>query len=70
MRGLDDAKAITVSTYVTSLVLAVVIVSNYSLTELINAHALVFGFGFFTGTTLILVLVFMPKVSRMLYQAY
>ena len=70
VRGLDDAKAIRVSTYVTSLALAVGIVSDYFLRELINAHALVLGFVFFTGTTLVLVLVFMPKVCRVLYQAY
>ena len=60
--GLDDAKPIIVSTYVTSLVLAVVIVSTYTLSEYINAYAAVFGVGFFLGTTLILGLVFMTKV--------
>ena len=62
IRGLDDSKPIIVATYVTSLVLAVVIVSTYTLTEYINAYATVFGVGFFFGTTLILCLVFMTKV--------
>ena len=62
IRGLDDSKPIIIATYVTSLVLAVVMVSTYSLVEFINAYATVFSIGFFVGTTLILCLVFMTKV--------
>jgi gamma-aminobutyric acid type B receptor len=62
IRGLDDSKPIIVATYVTSLVLAVVLVSTYTLTEYINVYATVFGVGFFLGTTLILCLVFMTKI--------
>jgi hypothetical protein len=56
MRGLYDSKPIIIATYVTSLVLAVVIVSTYSLVEYINGYATVFG------TTFILCLVFMTKM--------
>ena len=62
IRGLDDSKSIIIATYVTSLVLAVVIVSTYSLVEYINVYSVVFDVGFFLGTTLILGLVFMTKV--------
>ena len=62
VRGLDDSKPIITATYVTSLVLAVVIVSTYSLVGYNNAYAIVFDAGFFIGTTLILFLVFMTKV--------
>ena len=62
IQGLDDSKPIIVATYVTSLVLAVVIVSTYTLEDYINSYASVFSVGFFVGTTLILCLVFMTKV--------
>ena len=62
IRGLNDSKSIIIATYVTSLVLAVVIVSTNSLVEYINVYATVFGVGFFVGTTIILCLVFMTKV--------
>ena len=60
--GLDDSKPIIAATYVTSFVLAVVMISTYSLVEYINVYATVFGLGFFVGTNLILCLVFMTKV--------
>ena len=70
IRGLDDSKPIIIATYVTSLVLAVIFVSTYTLTEYINAYAIVFGVGFFVGTTLILCLVFMTKVLHMPHAIY
>ena len=65
VKGLDDAKAITLCTYVTSLVLTVVIVSTYTMSGFINAYAVVLGIGFFLGTTIILALVFMIKVGAL-----
>ena len=62
VKGLNDAKYILAAIYVASIVLAVVIVSTYSLKELVNVSAAVFCAGFFIGTTVILGLVFGPKV--------
>ena len=64
VKGLNDAKYIAGATYVTSIVLAVVIVATYSLKDVINGFAALFCTGFLVGTTFILVLVFGPLVSQ------
>ena len=64
VKGLDDAKFIVVTVYVTSIiVLAVTILATYSLKEVINGFAALFCTGFLIGTTVILGLVFVPLVS-------
>ena len=62
VKGLDDAKYIGATIYVTSIVLAVIIVATYSLRDIINGFAALFSTGFIIGTTVILVLVFLPLV--------
>lgn len=62
VKGLDDAKYIGAAVYVTSIVLAVVIVATYSLIDIINWFAALFCTGFQFGTTTILFLVFVPLV--------
>ena len=66
IKGLDDTKYIAVLIYVTSLVLAVSIVGTFSLSEYINAFVLIINIGFFIGTSVILLLVFIPLVSYVL----
>jgi hypothetical protein len=67
VKGLDDAKYVGTIIYVTSIVLAVVIVASYSLTNYINGFAALFSTGFVIGTTVILLLVFVPLVSCMVF---
>ena len=62
VKGLDDAKYIGATIYVTSIVLAVIIVATYSLRDIVNGFAALFSTGFIIGTTVILVLVFLPLV--------
>ena len=64
VKGLDDSKYIATAVYITSIVMAVTIVSTYTLTDYVNAFPAVVGSGFLLGTTMILVLVFVPKVSE------
>ncbi len=64
IKGLDDAKYTVAAVYVTSIVLAVIIVSTYSLVEFVNIYPVVFGLSILVGATAILVLVFVPKVSN------
>lgn len=63
VRGLNDAKYIAASIYVSSIVLAVVVVSTYTLKDFINAFAAVFCTGFWIGTSVILALSFIPLVN-------
>ena len=64
VKGLDDAKFIAFSVYITSLVTAIVIVITYTLDDYINYYASIFCSGFFIGTTVILGLVMIPPVSN------
>ena len=62
VKGINDAKYITAATYVTSIVLAVIIVATYSMKDFVNAFPALVCTGFLIGTTFILGLVFVPKV--------
>ncbi|CAI8039800.1 Gamma-aminobutyric acid type B receptor subunit 2 [Geodia barretti] len=64
VKGLDDSVYIAASVYVTSIVLAVIIVSTYTLRDYVNAYPAVVGMGLLLGTTMILGLVFIPRVSK------
>ena len=63
VKGLDDSKYIAAATFVTSSVLAVTIVTTYSLRDFVNVFPTLFCTGFLIGTTVILGLVFVPKVG-------
>ena len=63
VKGLDDAKYIGASIYVTSIVLAVIMVATHTLQDTLNGFAALFCTGFLIGTTVILGLVFVPLVS-------
>ena len=64
VKGLNDAKYIAAAIYVTSIVLAVIIVATYTLKDVVNGFAALFCTGFLVGTTFILILVFIPIVSE------
>ena len=63
VKGLDDSKYIAASIYVTSIVLIVTTVSTYTIMDYINIYPAIMGMGFLLGTTMILGLVFIPRVS-------
>ena len=63
MKGLDDSKYIAAAIYVTSIVLAVTTVSTFTLMSYVNVYPALVGMGFLLGTTMILGLVFVPRVS-------
>ena len=62
VKGLDDSKYIAAAIYITSVVLAVIIVSFYTLSDHANVFPAVTGLCYLLGTTMILVLVFVPRV--------
>ena len=68
VKGLDDSKYIAAAIYITSIVLAVIIVATYALNDFVNAFPALFCIGFFIGTTSILALVFVPKVGKCVWQ--
>ena len=65
VKGLDDSKYIAAATYVASIVLMVIIITSYSLRGFVNVFATLFCTGFFIGNTIVLGLVFVPKVGTL-----
>ena len=63
VQGLDDYREIVMATYLTSFVLVIILIVNYTVKEMINTFAAVTSLSYFTGATAIMVLVFVPKVS-------
>ncbi len=62
--GLNDAKYIAGAVYVSSIILAVILLSTFSLIEYVSVYPAVICFGLLVGTTSILALIFVPKVSE------
>ena len=62
LKGLNDAKYITVAVYITNSVTAIAFVTFYSLKKFQNLHAALFSLSTLCGTTAILALIFIPKV--------
>ena len=67
VKGLDDSKYIAAAIYITSIVFAVIMVATYTLKDFVNGFAALFCTGFLIGTTVILGLVFVPKVGECSY---
>ena len=65
VKGLNDSKYIAAAIYVTSVVLAFAIITSFFLRDFVNVFATLFSAGFFIGTTVILGLVFVPKVRTL-----
>ena len=66
VKGLNDTKAVAGAVYVTSITFTVLFVSTYSVVEYINVYAAIFYMALFIGTSTILGLLFIPKVSCIL----
>ena len=63
IKGVNDTLYIAATIYVTSILLALAIVSSFLLKEYANLYAVLFGLGLSLGTTVVVALVFIPKVS-------
>ncbi len=63
VKGLNDSLYIAAAVYITSLLWGIIIVS-YSLNEYLNIFATVLSLGLMVGTTSIMGLIFIPKVSN------
>ena len=63
VKGLDDAKWIAGTIYITSIVLAITILAHYTLNDFVNTHTAVFTIGLLIGTSFIMGFVFISKVT-------
>ena len=63
VQGLNDSESIIIATYVSSGVLVVIVLATYLLHHYVNLYPAVVGASLLVGTTVILVLVFVTRVS-------
>ena len=63
VQGLDDYREIVMATYFTCFVLVIILIVNYTVEDQINTFTAVTSLSIFIGTTAIVVLVFVPKVT-------
>ena len=62
MKDLNDAKYIAGFVYATSVLIAIMFISTVTLSEYINVYAVVHSFGIWFVNSLMLGLLFIPKV--------
>ena len=63
IKGLNDSKEVSAILYITSVILAVILVVNFVLGDYIDVDGFVYGFGVATAVTIVLLFTFVPKVS-------
>ena len=63
IKALNDAKEISVIIYITSVVLTIMVIGVITLDNFRNADAAVFSLGLIVVSTIVLLLLFIPKVS-------
>ena len=63
VKGLDNAKYIISTVYITTIGIVIIAMASYLLREYLNVYTAVVTLSLFSSTSVILVLVFIPKVS-------
>ena len=63
VRGLDDYREIVLATYLSCLLLIIIITFTYTIGDRINVFAFTYSLSILVGATAILALVFVPKVT-------
>ena len=63
IKALNDAKEISVIIYITSVVLTIMVIGVITLDNFRNADATVFSLGLIVVSSIVLLLLFIPKVS-------
>ena len=66
VQGLDDYREIIMATYLTSFVLVIILIINYTVEDQINTFTALTSLSFFIGATATILLVFVPKVTSWL----
>ena len=62
VRGVDDYREIVMATYLSSFLLIIILIFTYTIHDRINTFAILSSLSFLIGTTMIVALVFVPKV--------
>lgn len=64
VKGLNDAKYTAVVVYITTFIMVLTLIIAFTLSNYITAYATVFGGGMWLGCTIILAIIFVPKVGE------
>ena len=64
IRGLKESREVSAILYITSAILATMIVVSLAFADYTDVDSAVFGFGLCTATTVVLILTFGPKVRN------
>ena len=64
VKVLNDYREIILATCISGIVLVLILVFTYTVTDRINLYSVLTSFGLFVAATAIMVLVFVPKVTN------
>ena len=64
VKGINDAKYIAVIVYITTIILVITLVTSFALTSYVNIFASINSIGIWVTATVILAVMFIPKVYR------
>ena len=67
IRGLNESREVSAILYITSTILAVMIVTTFAFGDYIDVDSFIFAVGLCTATTVVLVFTFVTKVSATIY---
>ena len=62
IKGLNDSREVSIILYITSAILVAVVLVTFIFGDYINVDGGVYGLGISTATTVVLALLFLPKV--------
>lgn len=62
IQGLNESKEVSAILYITSVILAVLLITNVALGDYVDVDAFLWSIGISTATTVVLISTFVPKV--------
>lgn len=63
VKGLNDAKYASTVVYITTFIMFITLIITFTLTNYITAYATIYGVGLWISCTILLAIVFVPKVT-------
>lgn len=68
VKGLNDAKYTAITVYFTTIAILLSVITTFVLSKYINAYAIIYGICTWATPTIVLGVLFIPKVQRILVQ--
>ena len=64
VKGLNDAKYAAMVVYITTIMMFIAFITTFTFSNYINAYAIIYGAGLWMGSTVLLAIIFVPKVIQ------